>query len=99
MLYYHLYFYLSDIRDPNNYNSNPIHVSKKKYSKGETECRKVLEKLFRKTFPNERPDFMFNSNTNHNLELDMYNRDLRLACEYNGIQHSKYIPYFHRNLG
>ena len=29
--------------------------------------------------------------------MDCYNRDLRLAVEYNGAQHYKYIPYFHRN--
>jgi hypothetical protein len=33
----------------------------------------------------------------HNLELDCYNDQLRLAVEYNGAQHYKYIPYFHKN--
>ena len=34
---------------------------------------------------------------NFNLELDCYNQDLNIACEYNGAQHYKYIPYFHKN--
>ena len=88
----------SDIRDPDNYKIPAIMKKKeKKYSKGETECRRVLENIFRKPFTSRRPDFMFNSETRHNLELDMYNKDLRLACEYNGKQHYEYTPYFHRN--
>lgn len=68
-------------------------------SKGETECRNVLQNLFRKPFPSSRPDFLRNPVTggNFNLELDCYNTELNLAVEYNGIQHYKYTPYFHRN--
>ena len=79
------------------YSTEP--VKKQKDSKGETECRKVLEYMFRKPFNKARPDFLRNPVTggNFNLELDCYNRELRLAVEYNGAQHYKYIPYFHRN--
>lgn len=68
-------------------------------SKGETECRRVLEYLFKRPFGKERPDFLRNPVTNgsFNLELDCYNRDLQIAVEYNGEQHYKYIPFFHRN--
>lgn len=71
----------------------------KKDSKGELECRRVLEYFFRKPFNKARPDFLRNPVTggNFNLELDCYNSDLRLAVEYNGAQHYKYIPYFHKN--
>jgi hypothetical protein len=31
------------------------------------------------------------------LELDCFNSDLKLAVEYNGIQHYKFTPYFHKN--
>ena len=91
-------FSVDDIKNPstyNTFNTRPIVV--KKYSKGETECRRVLENLFRKKFENERPDFMFNSETRRNLELDMYNRSEKLACEYNGRQHYEYVPYLHKN--
>ena len=30
------------------------------------------------------------------MELDMYNKELGIACEYNGQQHYKHVPYFHR---
>lgn len=69
-------------------------------SKGEFECRKVLQEIFNKPFPKYRPDFLRNPVTSdsspYNLELDCYNPELKLAVEYNGIQHYKYIPYFHK---
>jgi hypothetical protein len=34
---------------------------------------------------------------NFNLEIDCYNPNLKLGVEYNGVQHYKYVPYFHRN--
>lgn len=68
-------------------------------SSGEKECRRVLQYLFNKPFTNQRPDFLRNPVTggNYNLELDCYDSDLRLAVEYNGVQHYRYIPYFHKN--
>lgn len=69
-----------------------------KESKGEIECRRVLESLFNKPFPKIRPDFLRNPiGSDQNLELDCFNAVLNLAVEYNGIQHYKYIPYFHKN--
>jgi hypothetical protein len=70
-----------------------------KESKGEIECRRVLKKLFNRPFNKCRPDFLRNPVTggNFNLELDCYDDQLHLAVEYNGIQHYKYVPYFHKN--
>jgi len=68
-------------------------------SKGELECRRVLEELFGEHFSKARPDFLNNPVTggNFNLELDCFSSSRRIAVEYNGIQHYKYIPYFHKN--
>jgi len=66
-------------------------------SKGELECRRVLETIFKVPFPKARPDFLFNKVTGHNLELDMFNPHLRLACEYNGKQHYEYNKWMHNN--
>lgn len=65
--------------------------------KGKTEnrCRSILEKYFKKPFIKIRPDFLKYKNGN-NLELDMYNDELKIACEYNGAQHYKYSPFFHK---
>ena len=65
-----------------------------KDSRGEIECRKVMESLFGKPFLKTRPKFLFNSVTTENLELDMFNQELMLAVEYNGQQHYKYTPFF-----
>jgi len=66
-------------------------------SKGELECRRVLETLFKLPFSKARPDFLRNPVTkDYNLELDCFNPELKLAVEYNGTQHYNYIPFFHR---
>lgn len=68
-------------------------------SKGETECRRVMQLIFNQPFPKARPVFLNNPVTggNFNLELDCYNPNLKIAVEYNGVQHYKYTPYFHKN--
>jgi hypothetical protein len=70
-----------------------------KESKGELICRRYLERKFGKSFPKIRPDFLRNPVTggDYNLELDCFNEQLKLAVEYNGVQHYKFSPYFHRN--
>lgn len=67
-------------------------------SKGEVECRRVMQKLFDKPFYKTRPRFLNNPVTfgSNNLELDCYNEELKIAVEYDGAQHFKYIPYFHK---
>jgi hypothetical protein len=86
----------------NNGGVNKRGVNKRGVSKGssgERECRRVLQKIFNKPFKNQRPDFLRNPVTGgrFNLELDCYEESLKLAVEYNGQQHYKYIPYFHKN--
>ena len=41
---------------------------------------------------------MVNPETGKNLELDGYNSDLKLAFEYNGIQHYVYPNRFHKTV-
>jgi len=81
------------------FRANKHHPHTKTMSKGEFECKRVLESLFRRPFTNQRPDFLRNPVTggHFNMELDCYNKDMGLAVEYNGIQHYKFVPYFHRN--
>lgn len=64
-------------------------------SKGEQRCRAFLEQTFQLPFPKTRPHFLNNPVTSSDLELDCFNESLRLAVEYQGEQHYKYIPYFH----
>jgi len=67
-------------------------------SKGEVECRRVMQKLFDKPFYKIRPQFLNNPVTfgTNNLELDCFNEELKLAVEYDGAQHYKFIPHFHK---
>jgi hypothetical protein len=67
-------------------------------SKGEVECRRVMTKIFDKPFYKARPRFLNNPVTfgTNNLELDCYNEELKIAVEYDGAQHYKFIPHFHK---
>lgn len=66
-------------------------------SKGERECRRVLERIFHRAFPNMRPSFLENEVTGRALEIDCCNMDLKLGVEYNGKQHYQYIPGMHKD--
>lgn len=69
----------------------------KTQSKGEALCKKLAEDTFGVPFEKIRPDMLKNKVTGYNLELDIYNDALKVAIEYNGEQHYKYIPFFHKN--
>ena len=47
------------------------------------------------TFIKKRPDWLKNT-SGRNLELDYYCEELKLALEYNGLQHYEYNTYFHK---
>lgn len=59
-------------------------------SKGEQICCKSLEEIYGKSFYTVRPNFLRNPETGRNLELDCYNHEIKIAVEYNGIQHYKW---------
>ncbi len=69
----------------------------KKRSKLEALAKIVLENTFKRPFETVRPDFLRNEVTDQNLEIDLYNDELKLGIEVNGDQHYRFIPYFHRN--
>lgn len=66
-------------------------------SKGEMGCKEFIEFYFQKPFVKIRPDFLKNPITQENLELDLYNDELKLAIEYNGSQHYHYNSFMHKN--
>jgi hypothetical protein len=53
--------------------------------------------MFNKSFKKIRPDFLKNEKTGSNLEIDIYNDDLKLGIEYSGRQHYEYVPHFHKD--
>lgn len=56
-------------------------------SRGERECKRVMEKVYGVPFITVRPDWLKNPKTGRNLELDCYNDELKIGVEYNGEQH------------
>jgi hypothetical protein len=58
---------------------------------------KVLPFYFQKPFGKCRPDFLKNPVTGENLELDLYNEELNLGIEYNGVQHYKFNSFMHKD--
>jgi len=59
--------------------------------KSEEACREIFESIFKIPFPKKRLKIL------ENLELDGYSEEFSIAFEYDGKQHSEYIPHFHRN--
>lgn len=90
--------YFEEVR---NYRPPPPPKRKRQPKRGqwksENMCREIFERLFNRSFPSVRPPFLKNPVTGQNLELDGYCESLKLAFEYDGIQHSKYNKHFHRN--
>lgn len=74
----------------------------KKVNKHEEECRRIFQDIFGVHFRSIRPKWLKNPTSNKNLELDGYNPHIKtpigdgLAFEYDGQQHSKYTPHFHK---
>lgn len=88
---------VSNVVLKNGFNNKTTSAQDKSSSSGEAECKRVLEKYFNKPFHKYRPNFLNNPITDNNLELDCYNEEVGLAVEYNGAQHYKYTPYFHKS--
>lgn len=62
-------------------------------SRGEAITRETLEDIYGVPFISCRPDFMLNTETGETMELDCYNDELKLAAEYNGVQHYEWPNY------
>lgn len=59
-------------------------------------CREIFQMIFKKKFLKVRPSWLLNRRGN-NMELDGYNKELRIAFEYHGEQHFSYSSFFHSN--
>jgi len=59
--------------------------------------RGALEMLTGKPFVKIRPPWLRNPATNRNLEIDAWNEELQLACEFQGYQHTVFPNCFHKS--
>lgn len=81
--------------------ARPRKESKRKH-KMEEKCRAIFEDIFKRMFNSVRPDFLKNPVTKKNLELDGFCPDIYtpigkgIAFEYDGVQHAKFSPHFHK---
>jgi len=58
--------------------------------------KELIQTITNKKFIKIRPNWLKN-NEGNNLELDMYCEELKLAVEYNGIQHYKFSSFFYKD--
>jgi len=68
----------------------------KRRSRGEELCKKAIEDIYGKPFYTVRPAFLKNPETGRNLEIDIYNDEIRLGVEYNGISHYVFPNPYHK---
>jgi len=53
-------------------------------------CRQCIEYIFKKEFPTDWSIVKVNNDNKNNLQLDGYNKELKIAFEYQGEQHYSY---------
>eukprot|EP00667_Euglena_gracilis_P017548 EG_transcript_18504 len=64
--------------------------------KFEHRCCELMEQMFGQPFVKARPPWLVNPKTKRPLELDVFNEALQLAVEYDGRQHVRFTPFFHK---
>jgi len=93
--------YRNNMNNMNNMNNNEEQLEYIQHtpndSKLELQTKFLLEDIFKVPFYKIRPNFLKNEVTGYNLEIDLYNDELKLAVEVQGDQHYKFTPFFHRN--
>ena len=71
-----------------------IRSKRVKFSR-EEKVRRICEQLFYPLkFPSVRPEFLVNYKTGKRMEIDLYNYNLNLAIECQGLQHSTWVKHF-----
>lgn len=74
----------------NNVHSKGSWCTDCNFRKSERQCRGIIEYISSKPFAKDHPAWL------DGLELDGYNEELKIALEYNGIQHYEIVPGWHR---
>ena len=78
------------------YGKGKMYYTNKRQHTREAYIRNILESIFRTPFKSIRPEWLLNPHTGRRLEIDCYSQSLRLCVEVDGIQHSQFLPHFHK---
>lgn len=74
--------------------NTPNNIIQGRWNKGkgisEEICRQCIEFIFKEAFPSDWSVVKVNNDTKNNLQLDGYNKELKIAFEYQGEQHYYY---------
>ena len=74
--------------------SKTIRSKRVKFSR-EEKVRRICEKMFHPLkFSSIRPEWLINHKTGNRMEIDLYNHNLNLAIECQGLQHYKHVKHF-----
>lgn len=77
---------------------NPRKIEDANRSTGEFNTLQALKQLFpNHSFQTIRPDWLINPETGARMEIDLCCPELGLAVEYDGEQHSRWVPDFQRS--
>jgi hypothetical protein len=91
-------FFMSHSRPRGGYQLSKTHELVTLNPRGrENVMRSALEMLTRKPFVKVRPSWLRNPSTGRCLEIDAWNEELKLACEFQGYQHTIFPNCFHKS--
>ena len=71
-------------------------INDKKFLSMEKGAVKIYENIFNEKFTSVRPSWLMNHQTGFLIELDGFCDTLKLAFEFDGIQHHEYPNPFHQ---
>lgn len=97
-------YYLLEEQGINSYKEfiglvNGVYIEKSRSdtSLSAIKCFDTIKEILKSDYQLEKEfNDLKNQQTNRKLRIDCYFEKYNLAIEYNGIQHFKYIPYFHK---
>lgn len=76
----------------------PFHTNRFRSIGEELTCTALEQLLGRKVEYNLRPHYLKNPRTGRNMEYDCFDPVAGIAVEYNGRQHSEFVPRYHRSV-